>query len=493
MRSGTIRGLGCLFWVGACVLSVRAQDSAGFRLDDFKQAIKDARGVVEKALAIQLAGDSGSPEMVPALARFLTPTPSDTQLLLPVAAIEALGKFRGDRTAAQVLLQALEVHKKLPYLHRKVFTALGQAGHESAVPVLEEHLKGSDRDAAFLALRSASLMPAGTALDILFRAHERMEKERENAGDARKAVIDALAPEILAAVKALSGEPWTSMKEMQIWWQKRGAAFREKAAEKEKEARKAKGPDSKRGLPPVLLVELHFSENQGAATANSGASSAWHPKAALAPSGPAWSTGALDWGTAPAPHAVDLAGALEPLKNLKSFTLMGRLNPTAPAEGAGGNRVLTWLAPGRDGVELVWRSDGALQLGVNQPADQSTARSAAGRIPPAAAKASPDAMNANWRFFAVTYDSTAASGHAKFYFAAGGEDARLDLERDCGRGPAGARISPCLSVGNLGPAARPAAWDRMFRGLIDGVRIFGSSVDGSGALPLPEIVAWQKR
>jgi hypothetical protein len=487
------RLLGCLLGIAAGVLPGAAQD---FKAQDFKQAIKDARGVPEKALAIRLAGDlpAKDPEMVPALARFLQPTASDTHLLLPVAAIDALATFRGDRGASQALTLALEVHKKLPYLHRRVLAALGRVGHESAIPLLEEHLKGNDRELALSALRAASLMPPGKALELLFRAHDQIEKEKnENVGDLRRTVIDALAPEVYAAVKAISGEPWTSMKEMQVWWQKRGAAFRAKAAEKEKESLRPAAPDPKRPLAPVLLVEFHFSENGGVTTANSGASSAWFPRASLTPAGPSWSTGTLDWGPVPSPFAVDLPGALEPLRNLKSFTLMGRLNCTAPAEGPGGNRILTWLAPGRDGAELVWRSDGSLQLGVNQPAHESPARSTTGQVPPLAAKAPPEALAGNWRFFAVTYDSTAPSRHVKFYSAAGGVDAKLDLEQDCGRGAAGSRIAPAFTIGNMGPAARPAAWDRMFRGLIDGIRVFGSAIDGAGALPAAEIVAWQKR
>jgi hypothetical protein len=44
-----------------------------------------------------------------------------------------------------------------------------------------------------------------------------------------------------------------------------------------------------------------------------------------------------------------------------------------------------------------------------------------------------------------------------------------------------------LTVSHFNPAMRSNHSDRMFRGLIDQVRLFGSKVDGSGALSLDEI------
>lgn len=42
-------------------------------------------------------------------------------------------------------------------------------------------------------------------------------------------------------------------------------------------------------------------------------------------------------------------------------------------------------------------------------------------------------------------------------------------------------------VGHFNPATRTHYGDRMFRGLIDEVRLFGNSLDGTGALSLDEI------
>jgi hypothetical protein len=104
------------------------------------------------------------------------------------------------------------------------------------------------------------------------------------------------------------------------------------------------------------------------------------------------------------------------------------------------------------------------------------------------------AERANWRFFAVTYDSGTNAGHVKFYFGNANADAKLNRAVDCDRGPAGPKIAPCLTVGNLNPTSRPMAPDKhSFRGIIDEIRIFGSTVDGTGALEKDEIIKVQNR
>src|SRR6185295_14610315 len=174
----------------------------------------------------------------------------------------------------------------------------------------------------------------------------------------------------------------------------------------------------------------------------------------------------------------------------------GKEGPAGKDAGAG-NRILSWLAPGKtgEGVELVLRGDGSLQLGVNQPADASTARTPSGKIPVVAQKPK-DVGEANtnaWRFFAVTYDPGLAKDHVKFYVGTWQQDVVLVSTHDSNRGQSGGRIAPHLSVGNVPPAIRPAAPDRAFRGVIDEIRIFGSAADGAGALGLPELKRIQNR
>ena len=244
--------------------------------------------------------------------------------------------------------------------------------------------------------------------------------------------------------------------------------------------------------PERPLVVLGLSERQGRAVANTGSTAETHPAATLTPDWPRWLTDSpavgdgvsLDFGVKPGEYAVDLGGdAPELLRGLKSFTITGWLNCRSLDVGSGGNRIVHMADTmgSRAGLDLVVEKRGELVLGVNAYPDESPARSG-----PNVISADPKARTDNWRYFAVTYDSTAATDQVKFYFGDARHAAELDRIATYAHGPLGPRTGP-LTVGAFNPATRIGKGDRMFRGLIDDVRVFGSNTDGAGALRLEPI------
>ncbi len=467
-------------------------------LEGFRLAVREARTLQERALAVQALGDCDvkDPSMAVELVRFFNATSSDINYVLPVTAASSLARFRGDRVAAQILLQAAAQYRKVPYVQKKVVQALGKVGHEAALPLLQELLRSGDAGQAALAIEAWSRMPGAIALEPLLKEWEWLDRKKQSAGENWIELHERVQPLLLEVVRGMTDTRYLTLAEYQLWWTRRGAGF--KQAQKAKDAG-AEPPVGTR-LPAVLLVEILFNAGAGTSAANTGSSSGWFRAAALTGPQASWSRVAppnggpfsLEWGTGPSSHAVDLGGAVEHLRNLASFTITGWLNCRSGTEAPGGNRIVTWLAPGRDGVELVYRADGSLQLGVNQPAEASAARSEPRQVP-TFAEGGDDSLSENWRFFAVTYDSTLPGRQVRFYFGSALEDAELRGACDGERGPVGGRTGPGLSVGNVNAAARPAGAERNFRGLLDEIRIFGSTSDGSGALPLDRIIALQNR
>ena len=135
----------------------------------------------------------------------------------------------------------------------------------------------------------------------------------------------------------------------------------------------------------------------------------------------------------------------------------------------------------RAGIDLVVMRNGQLKIGVNQWPDGTQAASEPDLIP-----LDRNAGKDNWRFIAMTYDSTAAKEHVKLYIGTTTADARLHKAVSYYRGPVG-KGTGVLTVGHFNPAMRSNHSDRMFRGLMDEVRLFGSKIDGTGALSLDEI------
>jgi chitodextrinase len=229
--------------------------------------------------------------------------------------------------------------------------------------------------------------------------------------------------------------------------------------------------------PPATnaLVKLNLNEANGIAPVNSGSGTATFTRSTTTPASsanvPANVGGAnsFDFGTTTGNYYVESTAAIDGLKGLSAFTITGWVNNKNSTEGAGGNRIVSWINNGGNGVDLVYKTDGSLQLGVNAWPDTSPARSSASKV-----TTNVSAPAGNWIFFAVTYQSS--GGIVKFYFGNNTVDATLDVQRTYSQGAVGTAIGK-LAIGAFNDATRNAStYDRMFRGLIDDVQIHGSEL-----------------
>jgi hypothetical protein len=222
---------------------------------------------------------------------------------------------------------------------------------------------------------------------------------------------------------------------------------------------------------PMALFDIGFNENAGSMVSNAGSVVTTLTKTEP----PTWSTNvpdnggtsSLDFGTNAGNYYVETGSVISQLAGLSSFTVTGWVNCRSSVTGAGGNRIVSWINNGGDGVDIVYATGGTLKVGVNEWPDNTIACSSSGMIP-----TDPDAGASNWRFFVVTYDSSTDS--LRIYFGSNNEWACLDKAITYSKGAVGTDIGK-LAIGHFNDESnRTGRTDRMFRGLIDGVKIFDS-------------------
>lgn len=238
--------------------------------------------------------------------------------------------------------------------------------------------------------------------------------------------------------------------------------------------------------PPIALINIQLNENSGLKASNTGSIGGnFNFKGATK-----WSTNtpANNMGTsaieiATSEDAIESLAKLDKLIGLNNVTFTGWLNCKDATE-SGGNRILCSMNArwndntiGTSGVDLVFKADGSLRLGINESNGNSIALSSAGKITTDAT-----ASATNWVFFAITYSADSKS--VSFYFGNNSTTATLDKTISYNRGALGAFNGP-LAVGNLNTISRSWLKNRMFRGLIDQVQIYNSS------LTLAQIIAVQ--
>ncbi|MBA4167548.1 MAG: T9SS type A sorting domain-containing protein [Chitinophagaceae bacterium] len=223
---------------------------------------------------------------------------------------------------------------------------------------------------------------------------------------------------------------------------------------------------------PKPLVKLDFNENSGTTVLNKGTIGGSLTRTVPIPE---WSKNAarardsacVDFGIETGEYAVESPAVLPQLAGLANFTITGWVNNRDNTEGGGGNRMVTWLNDGRDGVELVYKADGSLLMGINQWSDAGgNPQSSPGKITTEAA-----AGKGNWRYFAATYASS--TGLVQYYFGDTANAASLDVSATYNRGLIADNIAQ-LAIGHFNAATRSNATDRMFRGLMDNIHIYSS-------------------
>lgn len=173
---------------------------------------------------------------------------------------------------------------------------------------------------------------------------------------------------------------------------------------------------------------------------------------------------------------------------MNAFTVCGWLNCASPEMGSGGNRIAYCLDAQNHGFDLVVATNGFeanafLKLGVNEWPDNTPA------ISSSSITIDPTEADANWVFFAVTYDGTLTSQNISFYFGSGSQAASLNWTTDYNKGVI--QDSGILGVGNANKNIWFAGGQgtmgdvRSFRGLIDEVHVYNK------VLTLEEIQAAQ--
>src|SRR5688572_16946226 len=119
------------------------------------------------------------------------------------------------------------------------------------------------------------------------------------------------------------------------------------------------------------LINFQFNEAAGVAPANTGSVAATFTRTAGTPASSVnaptgvGGAGSFDFGTTASNYYVESTAVLDGLKNLSAFTITGWVNSRSNVTGSGGNRIVSWINNGGDGVDLVYQSNGSLRLGVD--------------------------------------------------------------------------------------------------------------------------------
>lgn len=149
-----------------------------------------------------------------------------------IAAARGLGGFVDyKKQVTPVLIGCLAPNDKEPDVVAAIFEGLGILKDENALPVIHKHFEDKDSKIASAALAAAGSIRHVSSIDPIIELIKDYEKEAKastagGAGlpagdDKKKKLAQAVLPNTVKAMKAITKEKWATSGEWVIWWGRR--------------------------------------------------------------------------------------------------------------------------------------------------------------------------------------------------------------------------------------------------------------------------------
>jgi HEAT repeat protein len=169
----------------------------------------------------------------------IAPLLSGDSVEVRIAAARGLGNFRDyKKQATPTLLAALGANSKDPDLQAAILDALGGLQDEAALPAVHQSMYGPQMKVARAALGALGSIRAKDSLPVLLdflRDLQKWKKSKQGGGfkdekgigekDAQKARLEELTQLGIKAFQTITGEPWGTLGEWELWCKKHLATF----------------------------------------------------------------------------------------------------------------------------------------------------------------------------------------------------------------------------------------------------------------------------
>jgi hypothetical protein len=208
-------------------------DSVELSLAEFRKTWSEAKSLAAKADSLRslAPGEAKDARIARLLGKFLNPIAEDADYLLPLAAADRLGSFRGDPEVSSLLAGALGIYKKVPKMQLIIVAAMGRNGHESMVPILLERLRdlSANPEVAQTAALAFGNMPIEVALPPLLKEWGELNRKR-----FKETNYPMVVAAILTSVQKLTGQGYRTAPEFEIWWARNAHEFANSAGSAKK-------------------------------------------------------------------------------------------------------------------------------------------------------------------------------------------------------------------------------------------------------------------
>lgn len=242
-------------------------EEAKKKVEEFKARLKKAKSDDEIEAALKFLGELQHPRCLKELTAHLK-NPKNT---LKVAAAKEVAKYKENKEAASALADALAPLVSNPKADKDVietlFNAFGEVGHKGTVEKIHPYIQHKITAIAKAAIQTCAKVKSVKSVQPLIDMLKQLEAIQDPnkgaggqgqppggvpgmpnlpGGQVQQQQLQQdmwqrrqeLQPEVLSALRGITGEAKALAKEWQDWWNKNGNSLKQKETQEEKEKEK---------------------------------------------------------------------------------------------------------------------------------------------------------------------------------------------------------------------------------------------------------------
>ena len=214
-------------------MAVPVPDEADAALSAFKRDIR-SRSEAERALAVATLAKTQHIKTLKVLAAFLM---RDTAIVR-IEAARGLGLFTEfKKKLFPVLVGSMRANKKEPAVRAEIILTLGKLGEPRSLRTIHEAFKDKDDEVVVAAAAAAVAMKKKESIKLMIDVALDLEKQMGKLGDITTgpkakdraeshAKLKKRRDAFVSAIQTITNEQWTTAKEWEVWWRRRGKDFK---------------------------------------------------------------------------------------------------------------------------------------------------------------------------------------------------------------------------------------------------------------------------
>ena len=187
-----------------------------------------------RATAVAELGKTPHEKTMKKIIPFLT---ADDKKVRMAAAKALAGYADYKKQVTPFLIAALGQNQKEIDVLKELYLALGKVGDDSALGPIHRTFEEKDANVVKAGLAAAGEFRNVTSIDLIVELMKKLQKWQKSGGDtagtalpggddARKKLAEAVLPDTIKAMQAITKEKWSTAEEWGIWWTKRKGTYK---------------------------------------------------------------------------------------------------------------------------------------------------------------------------------------------------------------------------------------------------------------------------